>query len=142
MSKAIFVNLPVADLDRATRFYEAIGCIRNAQFSDHKASSMMWSDNITFQLLKREFYATFTAKPIADAKATSAMLIALSRDSREEVDATVERGAGATGIADPREPMDLGFLYNRTVEDPDGNTIELVWMNPEVAMPANEAATA
>ena len=125
MPKMVFVNLPVQDLAAATRSYEAIGCRKSPQFSDKKASSMMWSDSITFQLLKREYYATFTPRPIADAHASSGMLISLSCGSRVEVDATVEAAAGAGGEADPRGPMDLGFMYNRAVEEPDGHTFEL-----------------
>ena len=69
MAKMIFVNLPVADVAKATAFYEAIGCEKNAQFSNEQASMMTWSDTIAFMLLARPFYATFTAKPIADAHA-------------------------------------------------------------------------
>jgi uncharacterized protein len=129
MTRMIFVNLPVKDLAAATRFYEGIGCEKNPQFSDANASSMAWSDAITFQLLTRDFYKTFTSKPIADAHATSAMLIALSCDSREEVDATVESAAAAGGKADIREKMDMGWMYNRAVADADGNVLELVWMD-------------
>ena len=96
---------------------------------------MVWSDAITFQLLTRDYYATFTAKPLADAHATSATLIALSRDSREEVDAITEAAGAAGGKADMREPQDMGFLYQRVFEDPDGNTFEPTWMDPN-GMPA------
>lgn len=130
MSKMIFVNLPVTDIPAATRFYEAIGCTQNPQFSDENASSMMWSDTITLQLLKRDYFATFTTKPVADAHTSCELLIALSFDSREAVDATVEAAAAAGGKADPRPAMDLGFMYNRAVEDPDGHVLELAWMDP------------
>jgi uncharacterized protein len=129
MPKLIFVNLPVKDLAAATRFYEAIGCEKNTQFSDENASSMSWSETITFQLLTHEFYATFTRKPIADAHNASAALFALSRDSREEVDSIVEAAAKAGGKADVRELQDLGFMYVRTFEDPDGNVFEPMWMD-------------
>ena len=135
MPKMIFVNLPVKDLAASIRFYEAIGCSKNEQFSDENAASMVWSDAITFQLLTRDYYATFTAKPIADAHATSAMLIALSRDSREEVDAITEAAGAAGGKADVREPQDMGFLYQRVFEDPDGNMFEPTWLDPS-GMPA------
>jgi predicted lactoylglutathione lyase len=141
MPKMIFINLPVQDLAASTRFYEAIGCTKNPQFSDKNASSMVWSDAITFQLLGRDYYSTFTSKPIADAHKTSAMLIALSRDSREEVDAIIKAAASAGGKADIREPQDLGFMYLRTFEDPDGNTFEPVWMNPE-AMAGEQSGAA
>lgn len=129
MSKMLFVNLPVRDLAAATRFYEAIGFEKNAQFSSDQASSMVWSETITFQLMTRDYYQTFTSKPIADAHQTSAALFALSRDSRDEVDAMVEAAAKAGGRADVRETQDMGFLYVRTFADPDGNVFEPAWMD-------------
>ena len=128
MPKMIFVNLPVRDLTAATRFYQALGCEKHEQFSNDQAAMMVWSDTITFQLLTHDYFATFTSKKIADARATSEVLIALARDSREEVDAAVEAGAGAGGRAEVREPQDLGFMYNKAVEDPDGHILEFLWM--------------
>ncbi|WP_420963203.1 VOC family protein [Brucella sp. IR073] len=138
MSKMIFVNLPVKDLAAATRFYEAIGCTKNPQFSDEKASSMMWSDTIIFMLLKEEFFATFTTKPIADAHEATGVLIALSCDSREAVDRITEAAADAGGKADPRAPQDLGFMYGRSFEDLDGHVFEPVWMDMSAAPAAGE----
>lgn len=139
MSRMVFINLPVSDLAASVRFYEAIGCTRNPQFSDENAASMVWSDAIVFQLLTRKYYATFTRKAIADAHETSSVLIALSQDGREAVDAITEAAAGAGGKADVREKQDLGFMYQRTFEDPDGNTFEPMWMDPE-AMAAEQPA--
>lgn len=132
MSKTIYINLPVTDLAAATRFYEAIGCERNEQFSDHQASSMVWSDAITFHLLVKDYFATFTPRKVADAHATSEVLLALSLDSREDVDAIAE-AAAAGGKADPRERMDMGWLYNRAFEDPDGHVFEAVWADMSAA---------
>lgn len=134
MPRMIFVNLPVADLAAATRFYEAIGCTKNSNFSDENASSMMWSDEIVFMLLKHPFFSTFTSKPIADAHTATGVLIALSMDSREEVDTITNAAANAGGKADIREPQDMDFMYSRAFEDPDGNIIEPVWMRPDAAM--------
>ena len=142
MPKMIFINLPVADLGASTRFYQAIGCRKNEQFSDEKASSMIWSDVITFQLLARNYFGSFTSKPVADAHATCQTLLCLSRDSREDVDSLVVAAAAGGGKADMRAPIDMGFLYNRAFEEPDGHVFELVWMNPDAAMPSHEAANA
>lgn len=139
MRKMIYVNLPVKDLAAATRFYEAIGCTKNEQFSDHQASSMVWSDTITFHLLTREYFATFSPKPVADAHAACGALFALTRDSREEVDAITEAAAAAGGKADTRERMDMGWLYNRAFEDTDGNVYEAVWMDMAAASDAMAA---
>ncbi|MEW9613898.1 VOC family protein [Shinella sp. S4-D37] len=133
MTKTIYINLPVKDLAAATRFYEAIGCKRNEQFSDHQASSMVWSDTITFHLLVDDYFATFTPKTVADARATSEVLLALSRDSREDVDAIATTAAAAGGKADIRERVDMGWLYNRAFEDPDGHVFEAVWADMSAA---------
>ena len=129
MPKTIFVNLPVDDLAASVRFYEAIGCKKNAQFSGETAASMVWSDTITFQLLTREYFATFTSKQISDAHGTCEVLLALTRDTREQVDAIAEAAAAAGGKADVRARMDMGWMYNRAVEDPDGHILEAVWMD-------------
>lgn len=126
----IFVNLPIADLAASTRFYQAIGCARNQQFSDEQASSMMWSNTITFQLLTREYFSTFTSKEIPDAHRTCQVLFALSRDTRKEVDDITKIATAMGGKADVREVMDLGWLYNRAFADPDGHLFEAVWMDP------------
>jgi predicted lactoylglutathione lyase len=90
---------------------------------------MVWSDAIIFHLLTRDFFATFTPKPVAEAQKTSEVLLALAQDSRETVDAIVEAAATAGGKADPRAPTDMGWLYNRAFEDPDGHMFEAVWVD-------------
>ncbi|HWV59418.1 MAG TPA: VOC family protein [Sphingopyxis sp.] len=134
MTKMIFINLPVADLAASTAFYMALGFTKNDQFSDETASSMRWSDQITFQLLTREYFQTFTSKTVGNAHGDCQLLIALSADGREEADRLAELAGAHGGKTDPRAPMDLGFMYNRAFEDPDGYVVELVWMNPDVAM--------
>lgn len=135
MTKTIYVNLPAADLAAATRFYEAIGCARNEQFSDERAASMVWSEAITFQLLSQDYFAGFAPKPVANAHETCQTLLALTCDSRKAVDAIAEAAAASGGRTDMREPMDLGWMYNRAFEDPDGHVYEAVWMDM-AAMPA------
>ncbi|WMT88531.1 VOC family protein [Pelagibacterium sp. 26DY04] len=129
MPKMIFINLPVTDLAASAKFYEALGCEKNAQFSDENATSMVWSDAITFMLLKRDYFATFTSRPVAEPKDAVGVLLALSCDSREDVDKTAEAAGAAGGKLDVREPQDLGFMYQRAVEDPDGHTFELAHMD-------------
>jgi hypothetical protein len=130
---SIYVNLPVNDLAAATRFYEAIGCNKNEQFSDEKAASMVWTETITFHLLTREYFATFAPRQVADAHGTCQVLLALTLDRREDVDTIAEAAATAGGEADVRERMDMGWLYNRAFEDVDGHVFEAVWMDMTAA---------
>ena len=129
MAKMIFVNLPVVDVAKATAFYEAIGFEKNADFSNDMASSMMWSDAITVMLLGHDFYSTFTDKQIIDAKTQSGALLCLSFDSREAVDALVERAGAAGGRLGDTD--DYSFMYQRQFDDPDGYHYSPFWMKPE-----------
>ena len=129
MPKLIFVNLPVTDLARATAFYEAIGGVKNPQFSDDTASCIVLSETIHAMLLTHDKYRLFTSKPIADAHAASEVLIALSAESRDEVDSMVGKAAKAGGRADPGPKQDHGFMYGRSFEDPDGHHWEVGWMD-------------
>jgi uncharacterized protein len=131
MAKLIFVNLPVSDLERATAFYEAVGAAKNAQFSDGTASCMVFSDTIHVMLLTHDKFRQFTPKQIANAKATSEVLICVSADGREAVDDMVERARAAGGRLDPSPKQDLGFMYGRSFEDPDGHIWEVMWMDAE-----------
>ena len=137
MSKMIFVNLPVTDLPRSMAFYEAVGFANNPQFTNDQAAAMMWSDTIVVMLLTHGFWKTFTAKTIPDARSSAQVLLCLSQDSRDEVDAIVGKAVAAGGRAEPTPNQDLGFMYGRSFEDPDGHIWENVHMNmAEVPQPA------
>jgi predicted lactoylglutathione lyase len=133
MSKMIFINLPVSNLEASTRFYEALGARKNPQFSNENAACMMLTDTIGVMILTHDFYRTFTSRPIADAKATSQTLLALTVDAHVEVDRVVGAASAAGGHADPNPPQDHGFMWSRSVEDPDGHVWEIFWMDPAAA---------
>ena len=141
MAKMIFVNLPVADLARATAFYEAIGAEKNPQFSDGTASCMVFSDTIVTMLLTHEKFRQFTPKKIADARSTSEVLLCLSADSRKDVDDMVGKAKSAGGRVDPCPKQDHGFMYGRSFEDPDGHIWEVMWMDVAAATSADRRRT-
>ncbi|MDR6867049.1 putative lactoylglutathione lyase [Microbacterium resistens] len=128
----IFVNLPTADLDRSKAFYTALGCDINPLFTDENAACIVWSDDVFFMVLTREFFGSFTDKTVVDPAEAAQVLVALSRDSREDVDGVLARGIAAGGV-EPRPAQDLGFMYSRDLEDPDGNVLEFVYMSEQAA---------
>jgi predicted lactoylglutathione lyase len=142
MAKLIFVNLPVADLVRATAFYEAIGAVKNEQFCDDTASCMVFSETIHAMLLTHDKFRQFTPKKIADARTTSEVLICVSADSRDGVDDIVNKAKAAGGAADPGPKQDFGFMYGRSFEDPDGHIWEVMWMDVAAAQAQFAAADA
>ncbi len=137
MAKMIFVNLPVTDLPRSMKFYEAVGFTNNPDFTNDQAAAMMWSDTIVVMLLRHEFWKTFTSKTIPNAHDTAQVLLCLSQDSQDAVEAIVAKAVAAGGKADPTPKQDMGFMYGRSFEDPDGHVWENVYMNMD-AVPAGE----
>lgn len=128
----VFINLPASDLNRSRAFYTALGGRINPLFSDENAISVVFSDQIHLMVLRREYFATFTDKEVVDPAKSAQTLIAFTRDSRAEVDATVQAGLAAGGD-EPKGAQDYGFMYSRTLADPDGNIVEFVYMEPEAA---------
>ncbi len=139
-NQKIFLNLPVSNLATSRRFLEALGATNNPQFSDDTAACMVLSDSIYFMLLTHDKYRQFTPLPIGDAKATSTALIALSLDSRADVDRILDAAVAAGGTADPGPKQDHGFMYGRSVADPDGHHFELFWMDPAAAEAGADAS--
>jgi len=129
MPQSIFVNLPVADLPRARAFYAGLGLAFDERFSDDTAACVVVSEAIFLMLLTRPRFEGFAPRPVGDPAQATSVLVCLSRESREAVDAFVEAGLGAGGT-DNHKVQDLGdAMYARSLSDPDGNVIEVVWMD-------------
>ncbi|WP_395942966.1 VOC family protein [Brevundimonas sp.] len=142
MSQLIFINLPVADLDRSIAFYEAVGAAQNPVFSDETAACMVISDVIHVMLLTHDKWRTFTDRQIPDARVSAQFALCLSQDSRAAVDAVTAK-AGAMGVViDPNPIQDHGFMYCRGYEDPDGHIWEVMWMDPAAVAAGPEAFAA
>jgi hypothetical protein len=143
MPKMIFVNLPVADVAKATAFYEALGFEKNPQFSNEQASSMVWSDTIHFMLLAPDFFQTFLPEGQTIAsRGTTQAIICLGQESREAVDRMAE-AAHAAGGRIGFEPVGIEDpMYGRAFEDLDGHLIENMYMDLEAftAMQAEQVA--
>lgn len=141
MPKMIFVNLPVTDLPRSISFYEAIGAVKNPQFSDDTAACMVLSDTIFVMILTHPKFKQFTPKAIPDAHATAQMLLALNQESREAVDETLAKAGEAGGTVDIGPLQEHGFMYSRSFGDPDGHIWEIFWMDPAVVSGGDAAAS-
>jgi predicted lactoylglutathione lyase len=127
----IFVNLPVKDLPKSRAFYEGLGFSFNPKFSDDTAACLVFSEQIFAMLLTHEKWSQFTRKPIP-APASSEVMIALMMEDKAAVDAMLKAGL-AKGGKEMRPAQDLGFMYSRALEDPDGHIWEPLWMDPAAA---------
>ncbi len=129
MHKQIFVNLPISDMQKSQAFFKSLGFTFNPQFTNDQGACMVVSDDIYVMLLVKPFFQGFTGKPIADATQSTEVLVALSCESRAEVDDLVTRAKAAGGTA-PRQPQDHGFMYAHGFEDLDGHIWEVFYMVP------------
>ena len=129
MTKMIFVNLPVTDLNASIAFYKALGFQQNPQFSDDTSACMVWSEAIYAMLLTHAKWRTFTERPLPPPETTGVML-SLAMDSRDAVDAMNRAAAAHGGQADVNPVQELGFMYSRDLADPDGHLWGAFWMDP------------
>ncbi len=130
MPSQLYVNLPIKELERSVAFFTQLGFSFNPQFTDENATCMIISDEINVMLLVEPFFQTFTPKPLCNAAKNTEVLLAISVDSRSEVDVMVVK-AKAAGAATPMQPRDYGFMYQHGFEDLDGHLWEVFYMDPE-----------
>lgn len=127
-SQMIFVNLPVKDLEKSVAFYKAIGFTQNMEYSDNTAACMVLSESIYVMILTHAKWRTFTQKPIVEAQSSAQVMLCISRPTKAAVHEMVEQAAKAGGKADPNPSQDYGFMFSRSLEDPDGHIWEPAWM--------------
>ncbi|MBU5349102.1 extradiol dioxygenase [Paenibacillus sp. LC231] len=127
-SDNIFVNLPVKDLEKTKDFFSKIGFEFNAQFTDKNAACLVIGDNIFAMLLTEDYFKTFTKKDLSNAANTTEVILALSAESREQVDEIVNAALSAGG-SPSNDPVDHGFMYGWSFQDPDGHLWEVMYMD-------------
>ena len=136
---AMFVNLPVTDLERAKAFYVAVGFPLNPAFSYHNAACVWVEEgHSAIMLLTREYFQTMSELPIGDPAVNPSVATAVFLDTRDDVDRAVAAGIGEGG-REPHPATDYGFMYQRQLNDPDGNILELGWMDPLAAAQGPDA---
>ena len=135
MQTKIFLNIAIKDLNRSIAFFTELGFSFNEKFTNDKGTCMIVGENINVMLLVEEFYQTFTKKQICDTKTTSEVLIAISVDSREQVDEIMQKAVKAGGT-DYNQANDYGWMYQKTFLDIDGHHWEVFYMD-ENNIPSN-----
>jgi predicted lactoylglutathione lyase len=135
MAKEMFVNLPVKDLERSKAFFRALGYGFNPRFTDENAACLVIGENIYAMLLVEKFFKTFTKKEIADTTRSTEVITALAYESKAKVD-EIAGLAFANGGSPSNEPYDLGWMYGKSFQDPDGHLWEAFWMDPAGPPPA------
>ncbi|MFN2471026.1 MAG: VOC family protein [Gaiellaceae bacterium] len=128
-SRKIFVNLAVDDLERSVEFFTALGFRFDPRFTDENATCMIVSDEAFVMLLVKSRFKNFTEKELVDSTKQTEAIVAVSADSRDDVDAFADKAIAAGGST-ANDPMEMGFMYGRSFNDPDGHLWEVFWMDP------------
>src|SRR4051812_11557124 len=128
MATKIFVNLCVNDLNKSKDFFTSLGYTFNPQFTNEQAGCLVISEDIYAMLVTKEYFKTFTKKEVADPAKSTEVLLALSMDSKEKVDQISSKAVAAGGKV-ARDPSDIGWMYSKSFEDPDGHIWEVFWMD-------------
>ena len=126
--RMLFVNIPVADLERSKAFFAKLGFSYNPMFTDETAACMLVGEHAFVMLLSREKFAEFAKLPIADPTTHTLALYCFSVSSRDEVDA-VSAAALAAGGSEADDAEDYGFMYSRSFFDLDGHGWQVMWMD-------------
>jgi predicted lactoylglutathione lyase len=140
-SRKMFVNLAVKDLDASVEFFTKLGFEFDPRFTDETATCMLVGEDAYVMLLVESKFKEFTKKDVADSRTQIEAIVALAGESRNEVDALADK-ALAIGGSPANDPSDLGFMYGRSFQDPDGHQWEIFWMDPVAVEQGPAAATA
>ena len=132
MTRMIFVNLPVADLEKSKAFYESLGFTNEPRFTDETAACMVLSETIHVMLLTHDKWKTFTSRPIPSVDSSEVMLC-VNCETKDEVNQLADTAGARGGIADVNPVQDHGFMFSRSFTDLDGHIWETMWMDPAVA---------
>ncbi len=134
MTTKIFLNLPVADLNKSVTFFTSLGYTFNKQFTDETSTCMVISDEIYAMLLTHEKFKQFAPQAICDTTKSNEVLITLSCESRAQVDELVAKAVAAGGRT-VEDAEDLGFMYSHGYMDLDGHAWGLFYMDPSFVQP-------
>lgn len=135
--RTLFVNMPVADLQRSKDFFTALGFTFNPSFTDETAACMLVGEQASIMLLNHEKFAHFSKLPMGDPTQHALALYSFNVATREEVDTVAEAALAAGAVeADPLE--DHGFMCSRSFFDLDGHGWQVLWMDPAVAQMSPE----
>lgn len=129
MPRKIFISLPVADLEKSKAFFAALGFAFDQRFAGEHSASLIINDDVQVMLLTHGQFLQLSPLPISDARATKEMLLSISCESREEVDAIVAKAIAAGGTSHAAA-QDHGFMYDHDFIDLDGHGWGVFWADP------------
>jgi predicted lactoylglutathione lyase len=131
MTKEIWINLPVKDINKSKEFFTRLGFSLNTKFgnSDVCASILIGSKNVVVMLFAEQVFKGFISGEIADVTQGTEVLFSIDAETREEVDEIAKKAedAGGTILSKPAENQ--GWMYGCAFSDLDGHKWNVLYMD-------------
>jgi len=128
MPTKLFVNLPVKDLKRSEAFFAGLGFEFFGMADD--MASVIISEHTQVMLLAEPTFAAYTANRVADATASTEVIVVLGLERTDQVDDLVEK-ALAAGASAAGTPQQGHGRYQRGFADLDGHHWEALCLVEE-----------
>ena len=130
MTKHIWLNLPVNNVEKSKKFFINIGFSFNEEYSnEHSACMLVGEKNFVIMLFEENIFTDFSQNKLTDTKTSSEVLISIDAESKEEVDALAQKvqEAGGNVFAAPAESRD--WMYGCAFADLDGHRWNSLFMD-------------
>lgn len=128
---AVFINVPVDDMQRSREFFEGMGYVFDENMCCDESSAAVLGEGIMMMLLRRDMFDGFHKGETAKS-GTHESITCFDGQSREQVDAFVERALELGATEQWRQEMGE-WGYGRSFRDLDGHIWEMMWMDMEAA---------
>jgi predicted lactoylglutathione lyase len=131
MTKEIWINLPVKDVNKSREFFTSLGFRLNEHYgnNDTSASLFIGHKNIVLMLFAESMFKGFVQHPVSDTKQGSEVLFSLDAESRAEVDEMAKKAEAAGGHVFGKPGESQGWMYGCGFADPDGHRWNVLHMD-------------
>ena len=131
MSRALWLNLPVREPERAKAFYTQLGFRLNEQYVSQDGSfSLIVGDNqVVLMLFPESTFHGFAGNAVADSWQSTEVLFSLGANSRDEVDELALKAERAGGTVFNKPGEKDGWMYGCGFADLDGHRWNALYMD-------------
>ncbi len=130
MTKQIWLNLPVKNIEKSKQFFSKIGFSFNEEYSNENSACMLVGDqNFVVMLFEESLFGNFVQNTIADTQTHSEMLISIDAESRNEVEELAQKVEKAGGVLFAKPAENQGWMYGCGFSDLDGHRWNVLFMD-------------
>lgn len=130
MTKELWINLPVKDLEKSKDFFTKIGFSFNEKRETEDMAAMMVGEKkVPVMLFAESTFKNIIRHNITDTKNSSEVMLSFDAESREEVDKIAKKveEAGGSVFGEPTEMQ--GWMYGCAFTDLDGHRWNALYMD-------------